>query len=633
MWRIFKLKMKINKYIATRFTTLSFGEGLGVRLFLLLLFINSWVLGQNPAFFAQVSKTKPAVGETFQVSFTLNGSGSNLTYPNLNDFDVYSGPNQSQSISMVNGNISQSTTISFLLAPKKEGKFTIGAATVISGNQKLETKPIIIDAVRGNPQQNNNASAAGNQSYQNQEKSNNNGEISSDELFVKTFLSKTKCYLGEQITLTQKVYSKVDLRGFQNVKFPPYNGFWSQQENGNQQINLKQENVNGVMYYVADYNKVFLFPQRVGSITIEPVELDCIVRKQTKRHPRNIFEQFFGAGGYEDIVVKLKSKPVKVDVIELPSQNKPKNFTGAVGSYSYKVELDKNRVKANEAINLKISITGKGNVKLVEPLQLNLPESFETYDPKINESIKTVGTVSGSKTFDYLIIPREKGEFVLNELNFSYFDADKKQYVTIPSPDIALTVLEGDANTAQIVTQAKKEIKEADNDIRYIKTGNLNLQEKQDDFFSSFSHYLLLIVSFLIFIASLYIVKQNQKVNSDVLIVKQRKAAKIAKKQLAVAEKHMQVGDKDLFFTEILNSLNKYVGDKFFIPIVDLSKDKITEILLNNHVSQETMQHVIKLLNTCEFAKYAPSAVTDNLQEVYQEAVDLISQIENQIKK
>lgn len=626
--------MKVNKYISTRFTLLSFTkELLAARLFLLLLFISSWSIAQTPAFFSQVSKTKPAVGETFQVSFTLNGSGSNLTYPNLNDFDVYSGPNQSQSISMVNGNISQSTTISFLLAPKKEGKFTIGAATVISGNQKLETKPIVIEAVKGSVQHNGGASASSNQSYQNQEKSNNNGEISSDELFVKTFLSKTKCYLGEQLTLTQKVYSRVDLRGFQNVKFPPYNGFWSQQENGNQQINLKQENINGVMYYVADYNKVFLFPQRVGSITIEPVELDCIVRKQTKRQPRNIFEQFFGAGGYEDVVVKLKSKPVKVDVLELPSQNKPNNFTGAVGSYSYKVEIDKDRIKANEAVNLKISITGKGNVKLVEPLKLNLPESFETYDPKINETIKTAGGVSGSKIFDYLIIPREKGEFILNELNFSYYDADKKQYVTIPSPDIKLTVLEGDANSAHIVSQTKKEIKEIDNDIRYIKTGDLKLQKKEADFFASFNHYLILIIVTLLFSISLYVLKQNQKANSDLVLVKQRKAAKIAKKQLSVAEKQMNSGNKDLFFTEVLNALSKYIGDKFSITVAELTKDKITEMLLINHINEQTVKRVIETLNTCEFAKYAPSAVTDNLQEVYSETVDLISQIENQIKK
>ena len=434
------------------------------KLYIFLLFISTWAIAQTPSFIAQVSKNKVAVGEVFQVAFTLNGSGSNLVYPGFNDFDIYSGPNQSQSMSMVNGNISQSTTISLFIAAKKEGRFTIGSASVMSANQKLETKPIVIEVTKAAQQQQQQQQGNPNaqtqqpqQPQQNQAKEKNQyaSEISNDDLFVRTFLSKTKCYLGEQLTLTQKVYSRVDLRGFQNVKFPPYNGFWSQQEQGNQQINLKQENVNGVMYYVADYNKVYLFPQRTGTISIEAVELDCIVRRQTKRQPRNIFEQFFGAGGYEDVAIKVKSKPVKVEVQDLPTENKSQNFSGAVGDFGFKAEIDKNKVKANEAINLKITVSGKGNVKLIEPLKLDLPESFEVYDPKESENIKTQGGVSGSITYNYLIIPREKGEFTLNNLGFNYFDADKKQYVSIPSPDINLTVLEGDPGSAQIISPKK----------------------------------------------------------------------------------------------------------------------------------------------------------------------------------
>ena len=429
------------------------------------------------------------------------------------------------------------------------------------------------------------------------------------------------------------MYSRVDLRGFQNVKFPPYNGFWSQQENVNQQINLQQENVNGVIYNVADYNKVYLFPQRIGSISIDPVELDCIVRRATKRQPKNIFEQFFGAGGYEDVVIKVKSKAVKVDVIDLPSGNKPTVFSGAVGDFSFKAELDKEQVKANEAVNLKITITGRGNIKLIEPLKLNLPESFETYDPKVNESIKTVGGISGNISYNYLIIPREKGEFILNNLNFNYFDADKKQYISIPSPDMKLTVLEGDLGSAQVIAPSKKGIQETENDIRYIKTGDLGLQKKDDDFFSSTTHYLLLIFPTLLFFISLFLVRQHTKANSNIVAVKERKAAKLAKKQLTIAEKHMQSNNKDLFFTEILNALNKYIGDKFTMSIVDLSKEKISEMLLSRNVEEDTVTHLINKLNTCEYAKYAPSSVTGDLKQVYLDTIELIAKIEGQIKK
>jgi hypothetical protein len=606
------------------------------KLVAFFLLISSLTLAQNPTFIAQVSKNKVAVGEVFQVAFTLNGAGSNLVYPNFNDFNIYSGPNQSQSMSMVNGSISQSTTISLFIAAKKEGKFTIGVATVMSGNQKLETKPIVIEVVKGEPQQQqqggqNQGTQA--QTPQGKEKNQYASEISNEDLFVRTYLSKTKCYLGEQLTLTQKVYSRVDLRGFQNVKFPPYNGFWSQQETGNQNIDLKQENVNGVTYYVAEYSKVYLFPQRAGTISIGAIELDCIVRRQTKRQPRNIFEQFFGAGGYEDVAIKVKSKPVKVDVTDLPTGDKPVNFSGAVGDFSYKAEIDKDQVKANDALNLKITISGKGNIKLIEPLKLDLPESFETYDPKISENVKTAGGVNGSITYNYLIIPREKGEFTLDKLGFNYFNAEKKQYITIPSPEIKVTVLEGEAGSAQVMTPSKRGIKETENDIRFIKRGDLELKKADDEFFSSTTHYLLLIFPTLLFFAGLFLVRQHIKANSNITAVKERKAAKIAKKQLSVAEKHMQANNKEAFFTEVLNALNKYIGDKFALSIVDLSKEKISEMLLSRQVNEETTTNVIETLNTCEYAKYAPSAVTGDLKKVYNDTVELISRIENQIKK
>ena len=601
------------------------------RLYIFFLFVSSWAIAQTPSFIAQVSKNKVAVGEVFQVAFTLNGSGSNLVYPSFNDFDIYSGPNQSQSMSMVNGNMSQSTTISLFIAAKKEGKFTIGSSSVMSGSQKLETKPIVIEVVKGAAQQQNQQQ--GGQAQQSQPKTPTSAEIGSEDLYVKTIVTKTKCFLGEQITLSHKVYSRVDLRGFQNGKFPPYNGFYSQQENQDQQINLRQENVNGVIYNVADYGKVYLFPQQVGTIKIEPIELDCIVRRATKRQPRNIFEQFFGAGGYEDISIKIKSNTTKIEVIDLPTENKPIEFSGAVGEFAYKAELDKNKVKANEAINLKITISGKGNLKLIDPLKLNLPESFETYDPKSVENIKTNGGVNGSITYNYLIIPREKGEYVLNNLNFNYFDADKKKYVTIPSPDINLTVLEGDAGSAQIISAKKNGVKETENDIRYIKTGDLDLQKNDIEFFNSTIHILWLICPTLLFFALLYLVRQQIKANSNITAVKERKAAKLAKKQLIIAQKHMVKNNKDLFFNEVLNALNKYIGDKFAMSIIDLSKEKITEMLLSKNINKETAKQVIDTLNTCEFAKYAPSAVTGDLKKVYEDTVFLISQIENQIKK
>jgi len=627
--------MKFIQNIIGRSIPLSFGEGLGVRLVLLLCFVSTVVFAQSSSFVAQVSKNKVAVGEVFQIAFTVNGAGGNISLPNINaDFNIAGGPNQSQSMSYVNGNMSQSTTISIFIAAKKEGKFTIGAATCVSGNQKLETKPIVIEVGKGSTQQANTGNQ-GNTSQQQAQSSNQVAtSVGNEDLFVRTYLSKSKCYLGEQLILSQKVYSRGNLVGFQKSELPQFNGFWSQlEDNGKQQPNVTQENVNGITYYVFDYYREFLFPQKTGNITIDPIELDCIVRKPVKRQPRNIIEQLMGVGGYEDVVVKVKSKAVKVDVLDLPLENKPQEFSGAVGDYSYKAEISKQQVKANDAVNLKITISGKGNIKLVEPMHLNLPESFESYDPKVSEKISTNGGVSGSKTYDYLIIPREKGEFVLDKLNFSYFDSDKKKYVTLPSPEIKLTVLEGDASSAQVITPTKKGINEAENDIRYIKTGNLDLHKNDEEFFSSFMHYMLLLIPTILFIGGIVLVRKHIKENSNITAVKERKAAKLAKKQLVIAEKHLSTHNKELFFNEILNALHKYIGNKFNLSIVDLSKDKIVEMLLSRHVTNDTAKNVIETLNTCEYAKYAPSAVTGDLQKVYNDTVELISQIEEQIKK
>jgi hypothetical protein len=622
--------MKFIKKIVACFPSLSKGKRLRLTSFSAFLFIAFSGHAQNPSFIAQVSKNKVTVGEPFQVAFTLNAGSGNISLPSFNDFNIYSGPNKMENTSIVNGVLSRSAVFSLYIAAKKEGRFTIAPAVATIGNQKLETKPIVIEVTKESGQ--GTQGQQQNSQQQAQEKNQYSTPISNEDLFVRTYLSKSKCYLGEQLTLTQKIYSRVDFRGFQDAKFPPYTGFWSQQENA-KPFSFQQENINGVMYYVADYYKTYLFPQRTGKLTIEPAELDCVVRRATKRAPRNIFEQFFGAGGYEDVSIKVKSKAVTVEVTDLPETTKPEGFTGGVGNFSCKIELSKQQVKANDAVNLKLTISGKGNIKLVDPLTLKLPESFEVYDPKIAEKITINGGVSGTKTYDYLIIPREKGEYTLSNLSFSYFDPAKKEYVVIPSPDIKLTVLEGDASSAKVITPTKKGVGESENDIRYIKTGDLELQKNDTEFFASTTHYLLLGLPVVLFMIGYIALRQYIKANSNTAAVKERKAAKMAKKQLVVAEKQMKANNKEPFFDEVLNALHKYIGNKFGLSIADLSKEKISDMLLSRQVSQDTTTRVIDTLNTCEYAKYAPSAVTGDLKKVYDDTVELISQIEEQIKK
>ncbi|MGQ0829664.1 MAG: BatD family protein [Bacteroidota bacterium] len=579
-------------------------------------------------FTASASRTKVAVGETFQISYVLGGNGSDFRAPALNEFNVYSGPNQSTSMSIVNGNMSQSITLSYIISAKKEGKFTIGPASISTGGATVQSNSLIIEAVKGSAGNQNN-----NQSSQNPSASNT--ENTGDNLFVRTSVSKTKAYMGEQITVTHKVYTRYQLRGFRDIKFPDYTGFWAQDMPGSQQIQLTNENIDGIGYQVAELKRSYIFAQRSGKLEIEPMVVECVVRKQSNRQPRDIFEQFFG-GGYEDAVLSVKSKTIAIEILPLPDANKPSDFSGAVGDYSFKAQLSKDKVKANEAVNLTITLSGNGNIKLVDPLKINFPEDFETYDPKTSEKI-TAGTtgVSGSKTFDYLIIPRHEGEYKIDQIHFSYFDPNKKEYITLPSPDFILQVEKGDQSSATVVganTRSKEELKVLGSDIRYIKTNAVQLKPKRSYFFGSLLFYLLLIFPFLAFIGFIILYRKNREQNRDVIAVKSRKATKMAKKQLSLAEKHLKTNSKEPFYVEIFKALYGYISNKLNIPVADLNKEHISSTLKSKNVTKNTIHQLITTLDNCEYAHYAPNAASGNLKDIYNSTVELITKIEDEIR-
>ncbi len=580
-------------------------------------------------FIAQVSKNKLSVGETFQVTYTLNANGNGFKAPPLFDFDVYGGPNQSQSVSIVNGNMSQTISWSFILAPKKEGKFTIAPASVNVGGDRIESNTIAIEVVKGG----SNSSSQSGSSNPNVS-SPSTAENIGDNLFAKTVVNKTKAFLGEQISVTHKIYTRYQLRGFQDIKFPDYTGFWSQDvPTNNQQVQITTENVDGINYYVAELKHTYIFPQRTGKITVNPIEVEVVVRKKSNRQPRDIFEQMFG-GGYEDAVYTVKSTPITIDVIALPTDNKPNDYTGAVGDFSFKAQLNKENVKANEAINLTITLNGKGNIKLVEAPKVYFPESFETYEPKISEKIATTGSgVMGSKTFDYLIVPRYEGDYKIDKINFTYFDAQKKQYITLPSPEFILHVEKGDAssNASVFTPKSKDDIKVLGEDIHFIKT-KTELEKKDNLFFGSTLFYLGIISPLCAFLLFLFVRRKQIENNKDKVALKSKKATRIAKKQLAIAEKYLKSNNVGSFYVEVSKALFDYVSNKFNLPLSELNRDNISNSLTSKNISADTVLAFMGMLDKCEFAKYAPSGAETDLGLIYKNAVELISKIENEIK-
>lgn len=585
---------------------------------------------------ATVSKSKMAVGENFQLTFTLNTGGSGFKAPALGDFVVYMGPNQSTSMQIINGNVSQSVSYSYLLSPKKEGKLTIGPASIMVGGSRIESNSVTVE-VKGtyNPgqQQQSNPYAGRPQQQQQPEEAT---ASAGDNLFVRTVVSKKKAYLGEQITVSHKVYTRMNLKGFKDIKFPAYNGFWAQDMPQQQNITATTENIDGVAYQVAELKKTFLFAQRTGKIDLAPIEVECIVRQRSSSGSNDFWsDPWWPFESYKDVVYSVKSKPVSIEIMPLPEEGKPAGFSGAVGDYSFKASVDRERTKANEAITLNLTITGQGNIKLIEPLKLEFPEEIETYSPKIDDNISlSASGVSGSKSFDYLLIPRQPGTYKLGGASFSYFDPAKQAYITLPSPEFNITVDKGDNSSAQVMNPhpSKEDVKVLGNDIRYIKTGAILLTEKEKHFFGSPVFIAGMTAPVAGFFLFLFLRRRHIDRNSDIVQVKSRKATRMAQKRLSIAQKHIQGNNKELFYEEIFRALYGYLSDKLNIPAADLSKDRIAAALQQRNADPGTIGRLLTLLDTCEYARYAPSAVTGDLNKVYTDSVELITTLEGEIK-
>ena len=598
-----------------------------VYILFFILFLTNYLLAQKLT--TTVSSNKVAVGEAFQIQFALSGSGTNFKLPTMTDFQITEGPYQSSSTSIVNGVMSQSTSLTYIAVAKKEGKFIIGPASAVSGGKTIQSNSVSMEVSKGKA---STTTQGGNNSNPQNVTKPTSSDIG-DNIFVRTQVNKTKAYMGEVIDVTFKVYTRMEMQMRNFSKLPTYDGFFVQDIKNKQQTSQTNETIDGVTYVVGTVYETFIIPQHTGKLTIDPFEIECVVRQKSKRKPRDIFEQMMGVG-YEDVVCPLKSQPVTIDVQALPEEGKPEGFSGAVGTYSYKAVMSKEKVKANDAVNLTLTLTGKGNIKLVEPPKVNLPEDFETYDPKTSENINVNESgISGSKTFDYLFIPRHEGQYKIDQVNFSYFDPSKKEYVTLPTPEFNLQVDKGDGTAATVIgggSNSKEELKVLGNDIRYIKT-TTNLKENEEYFFGSTLFYSLLIGPLLAFFAFIFIRRKNIEQNKDGVAVKSRKATKMARKRLSIAEQHLKSNNKELFYVEIFKALYGYISDKLNIPAGDLNKEHISEKLKDRTVSEETIQKLMTTLDNCEFARYAPSSVSGDLNHIYNSTVELITKIEDEI--
>ncbi|SFF18575.1 BatD family protein [Sunxiuqinia elliptica] len=595
----------------------------------LMLLIPAFYAGADSVRFNMSGPNVVTVGEQFRLSFTLNERGSDLQMPEIPNFDILMGPStsQSSSIQIINGKTTQTVSFSyiFILRAKEEGTFTIRPASIKVDGKIYESNELKIQVVKGQK-------PVTSQGGQQEQAAAASGSINKEDLFVRVELDKRRVFKSEQILATVKIYvaPNVPITSFNDVKLPSYAGFWTQEIDIPNQISFTREVYNNKIYQVGILKKTLLFPQQTGKITIDPFEITCLVRQRV-RQQRSFFDDFFD--NYRTIEAKVVSDPVNIQVKDLP--NPPASFSGAVGNLKFSASLDKEQLKSNEAATLKVTISGNGNLRLIDAPKVEFPADFEVYDPKTNESLNaTSNGLTGSKTFEYLFIPRFASEYTIPAIQFASFDPASGKYKYDQSKAFNLQVEKGSDDQSTTVTSAysKEDVRFIGKDIRFIKQGQYKLKPKESSFFGSLSFYLIYLGALLVFAIVALVYRKKLKENANIQLIRNKKANKVARKRLKAAAGHLKQNQDEAFYEAVLKAFWGYLSDKLSIPVADLNRENATESLKKRQVSSDTINEFIQIVDTCEFARYAPSAVGGTKDELFQQAASLMGKLEKQIR-
>lgn len=609
----------------------------GKSFILILLLVISHLLSGQDVTFRASAKNVVRTGERFQLIYSVNGEGKNFRPPAIEGFDVLNGPSTSQnsSIQIINGSVSRSVdyTFTFILQAKgTENIFDIPPAEVTVDGKKYKSNPLKIQVIKAGAKQ------------QNQQQGNNQGisvEDLKDDVFVRAIINKRSPMQGEQIVVTYKLYFRINVSSPEYTKEPSFKGFWvNDLLRDRQSLPQYQEVYKGQNYHVAELKKLALFPQRSGEFKIDPLEVkvQAQVKAQNQSRSKDPFADFFNDpffNRFKTIEVPMRSNSLTINVKPLPTANKPADFSGAVGKFTLSSEIDRTDLKTNEAINLKYTVSGTGNVELVDKINVNFPPDFETYDPKISKNIKYAEAgVSGKKTFEYLLIPRAAGDFVIDPITFTYYDLARKKYVSLQSPGYEIQVEKGDDSDQAFTFTGNNQtdIRYIGSDIRHIRTTPPQLRMTGTFFFGSNLYLSLLAIPLMMFILFVFIWKKELKKRSNLALMKNRKATKIARKKMKKAEQFMKQDNKKEFYVEVSQALWGYLSDKFSIPLANLSIDTVNETLIAREVTEETIQKFTDTLNNCEFARFAPGDSQAAMENIYNEAINLITHMEKELK-
>ena len=582
------------------------------------------------------------IGKPFQLTYSVNQRAKDLRAPEFTDFDYIAGPytSQSSSTSFVNGKRTSSFTLTYTytLMASKEGTFTIPPATIKVDGEQYTSNGVRISVLP--PDQPANASAASQptsnsgsgQTAKGGQTSNSASDLSSN-IFMRTLVSKTKVHEQEAILLSYKLYfAGVDVAQLtNNTRLPEFKGFLKQElEIG--EIQTELEHYNGRNYQTAVLYRTLLFPQRSGDITIDPAQFEALLRVQNRAQVRSIFDDFFNS--YTTATKALTSPGVTIHVSALPA-GKPMGFSGGVGQFNISSAISSTDLQANEAVTLTLTIQGAGNMKLLKTPAVDWPEGFEVYDPKVTNNFRnSTSGVSGTKTIEYLAIPRAGGTYAIPPIQFSYYDTQADDYKTLTTPEYTLHIARSaneEANAAVVNNFVQKEdIQQLGSDIRYIYANELPEFKirKSTVTFGTLAFWLCYLIPALLAALLFIIFRKKIKENADITRVRYKKANKVAQRRLKTAEQLLKADNKTAFFEEIERAAWTYLSDRLSIPTAQLNKENIAQILAAKGVAEALIKDVLHVLSTAEFARYAPTS-DHAMQDIYNDTTKIINQLEN----
>lgn len=585
-----------------------------------------------------------AVDEQFNLTFIIEGddSPSDFTWEPGSGFKLVWGPQKgkSSSFSSINGKTSRSvqTTFTYILMPKEKGKFTIPAASAQVKKKTITSSPVSIEVVSNGASSSQGQASQGGQSRQEGQSAASTGDISTSDLFLRLSLSRSSVVVGEPVTATLKLYQRVNIAGFEDAKFPTFTGFWSQEVLAPSNIEFHRENINDVIYNAAVLRSWVIIPQQAGDIAIDPAELVCLVNVKTQSASRSIFDSFF-EDDFRTIRKRVTTDRYVMHVSGLPA-GAPASFGGGVGTYSISAKLSKDSLKTHDAASLLVTVSGRGNISLIEAPKVSFPPDFETYDVKVTENTdKSSGKTSGSKTFEYPFIPRSYGDFTIDPVSYTYYDVDSHRYVTVTTEPMSLSVARGaesdqPVQTGQIQTGvSRRGVKDLGSDIRYIVTGKPSFSRKGSFLLGSPLFFIILGVLSAAFAGAWLALRKMAAMRADVALSKNRAATKMARKRLSAAGEYLGKNLYTAFYEELHKALLGYVSDKLNMDMADMSRDNIASALTGAGVPEPLSSEYCGLLEACEFARYSPDAGHEAMNSHYETAVSVISAIDGSMKK